>query len=186
VAIGGGVVDGAAPLAETDALDRQRHPPGATGSTDRTRVLRRKRLQLVVTWPRSVDAYVESAGPAAVAELRMLAAPLCGLRVLHVNATPSGGVAEILQSAVPLLCGLGLVASWRTIVAEPAFFAVTKAIHNGLRGAPRVLSPAARAIAAHGRERVHEEFLITRLLADELRLYADLLGRRTRDAAAAD
>ena len=41
--------------------------------------------------------------------------------------------------------------------------------------------PEARAIAARGRERVRERFLTTRLLADELRLYADVLnegGRR--------
>lgn len=38
--------------------------------------------------------------------------------------------------------------------------------------------PEARVIAARGRERVRKEFLITRLLADELRLYAEVLGQR--------
>jgi trehalose synthase len=46
--------------------------------------------------------------------------------------------------------------------------------------------PEARAIAARGRDRVRDHFLITRLLADELRLYADVLGRREPTAVAAD
>jgi trehalose synthase len=43
----------------------------------------------------------------------------------------------------------------------------------------------ARAIATRGRDVVRERFLITRLLADELRLYADVIGRRGRIAVAA-
>jgi trehalose synthase len=39
--------------------------------------------------------------------------------------------------------------------------------------------PEARMIAARGRERVRKDFLITRLLADELRLYAEVLGQRS-------
>jgi trehalose synthase len=46
--------------------------------------------------------------------------------------------------------------------------------------------PEARAIAARGRERVGEEFLVTRLLADELCLYADILGRRVPGRVAVD
>ncbi len=37
--------------------------------------------------------------------------------------------------------------------------------------------PEAGVIAARGRERVRERFLTTRLLADELRLYAEVLGK---------
>ncbi len=103
-------------------------------------------MEVVELAPRSIDAYAESAGPDAVSELRDLAAPLRGLRVLHVNATPHGGVAEILRSMVPLLRDLGLVANWQTVVAEPAFFTVTKAIHNALQGAPLTLTPEEQAI----------------------------------------
>jgi trehalose synthase len=86
--------------------------------------------------PRQIDDYIESAGAEAIAELKRLAAPLRGIRVLHLNATPNGGgVAEILRSAVPLLRGLGLGATWQTLVAEPPFFTVTKTIHNALQGA---------------------------------------------------
>ena len=98
-------------------------------------------MEVVNLEPRSIEAYVESAGQSAIAELRRLAAPLRGIRVLHINATPhGGGVAEILHSAIPLLRDLGLEATWETITAEPDFFALTNTIHNGLQGAEFELS----------------------------------------------
>lgn len=103
-------------------------------------------LEAVELRPRSIDDYSETAGPLAVAELKRLAEPLRGLRVLHINATPNGGgVSEILRSMVPLLRSLGLNAHWQTIEAEPEFFTVTKAIHNALQGAPRPLTPEEQA-----------------------------------------
>ncbi len=84
----------------------------------------------------SVDDHRAPAGDDAVAELRRLAEPLRGLRVLHLSATPyGGGVAEILRSEIPLLRDLGLVVEWRLIRGDGRFFDVTKAIHNGLQGA---------------------------------------------------
>lgn len=98
-------------------------------------------LQTVDVGRQRIDAYAAHVGEAAVAELRRLAAPLHGVRVLHVNATPyGGGVAEILRSAVPLLRDLGLVADWKTITATGGFFSATKAIHNALQGAAEGLS----------------------------------------------
>lgn len=98
-------------------------------------------LQLVDTGRLEVAAYEPIVGAEAIAELRRLAAPLRGLRVLHVNGTPyGGGVAELLRSEVPLLNDLGLAAEWRIISGERDFFEVTKRIHNGLQGADLVLS----------------------------------------------
>ncbi len=92
-------------------------------------------LQEVSVPTRSLEAYREAAGEAALAELYRLAEPLRGARVLHVNATAyGGGVAEILQTLVPLMRDLGLEAEWRVIYGEDPFFQVTKAIHNGLQG----------------------------------------------------
>ena len=89
-----------------------------------------------------IDCYGASAGAESVARLKALAALLRGVRVLHLNATPyGGGVAEILRSAVPLLRDLGLRADWKIITGDATFFAVTKAIHNGLQGATRDLTP---------------------------------------------
>ncbi|HSK82457.1 MAG TPA: glycosyltransferase [Rubrobacter sp.] len=74
--------------------------------------------------------------------MRELAAPLEGARILHVNATPyGGGVAEILRSEIPLLRDLGILADWKLITGDQIFFSVTKAIHNGLQGAARELTP---------------------------------------------
>jgi trehalose synthase len=49
----------------------------------------------------TLDSYVRSAGREVIEQLRSLAAPLRGARILHLNATPyGGGVAEILRSEV--------------------------------------------------------------------------------------
>jgi trehalose synthase len=82
-------------------------------------------LQTVDVGRQRIDAYRAGVGDAEVEEPRKAAAPLDGLRVPHVNATPyGGGVAEILRSQLPLLRDLGLVADWKTITAAPGFFPV--------------------------------------------------------------
>ncbi|MDE3076078.1 MAG: glycosyl transferase family 1, partial [Chloroflexota bacterium] len=92
-----------------------------------------------------IDCYAPSAGRETIEQLRHLAAPLRGARVLEVNSTPyGGGVAEILRSEVPLLRDLGLIADWKIITGDQAFFSVTKTIHNGLQGGTRDLTPAER------------------------------------------
>ncbi len=92
-------------------------------------------LEAVSVPPLSLDAYIGPAGEDAVAEIRRLAEPLRGARVLHVNATRfGGGVAEILPTLTGLMRDAGLEAEWRVIPGDEAFFAVTKALHNGLQG----------------------------------------------------
>src|SRR5438034_2664473 len=89
----------------------------------------------------SICCYERSAGAERIAQLRSLAAPLRGVRILHINATPyGGGVAEILCSEIPLLRDLGLAADWRIIRGDAEFFKVTKLIHNGLQGAEHNLT----------------------------------------------
>jgi trehalose synthase len=71
-----------------------------------------------------------------VDEIRALAAPLRGARVLHLNSTAfGGGVAEILHTLVPLLNDLGVTSRWQVVQGAEDFFAVTKAMHNLLQGA---------------------------------------------------
>ncbi len=92
-------------------------------------------LELVHVPPLSLDAYAGVAGEDAIAEIRRLAEPLRGARVLHVNATKfGGGVAEILPTLTALMREVGLDAEWRIMPGTEAFFNVTKAIHNGLQG----------------------------------------------------
>ncbi|NIM49193.1 MAG: glycosyltransferase [Gemmatimonadales bacterium] len=104
-------------------------------------------LQAVDVGRNSIDTYQDSAGSDAVEQLRELARPLKGIRVLHVNATPyGGGVAEILRAEIPLLRDLGLEVDWRIITGGEAFFRTTKAMHNGLQGSERDLTDLDRAI----------------------------------------
>ena len=64
------------------------------------------------------------------------------LRVLHLKSTATGaGVAEILQSLLPLGNSLGIETE-RIVINPPSaeFFRVTKKIHNLLQGADGKLS----------------------------------------------
>src|SRR5436190_13770994 len=82
-------------------------------------------------------------------EIRRLAEPLQGKRVVHVSATAfGGGVAEINYTLVPLMADAGLDVEWRIIRGADEFYGVTKAIHNALQGDPRSLTAAERDIFA--------------------------------------
>ncbi len=92
-------------------------------------------LEQVNVPPLSLAAYEAVAGAEAIDEIRRLAEPLRGARVLHVNATKyGGGVAELLPTLAGLMNDVGLQAEWRVIPGSDAFFNVTKRIHNGLQG----------------------------------------------------
>lgn len=83
----------------------------------------------------SLDKYKSVAGVDVIEQLRQLAAPLQGMRVVHVNSTRlGGGVAEILSKMVPLMQELGLQASWEVITGEAGFYQCTKMIHNAIQG----------------------------------------------------
>lgn len=85
--------------------------------------------------PRSIDEYEGLIGQDAVGEIERLGESLRGARVLHLNATAyGGGVAEMMPSLVPLMCGLGLRAEWYVLSGGDDFFNLTKALHNGLQG----------------------------------------------------
>jgi len=56
-------------------------------------------------------------------------------RFVHINSTRTGGgVAEILNRAVPLLNQLGIKTQWEVMLGDPFFFEITKAMHNALQG----------------------------------------------------
>jgi trehalose synthase len=108
-----------------------------------------------------LDDYAAVAGADVTAHLQQLAGSLAGKRVVHVNSTRlGGGVAEILAKLVPLSRALGIDASWEVVEAEPAFFACSKAMHNGLQGNRVLLSEAAlrvyEATNARNAERLRE------------------------------
>lgn len=92
-------------------------------------------LQKVETKPKALKDYVPVIGTNKIEEIQNLASGLQGARVVHINATAfGGGVAEILQSLVPLMQDVGLKAEWQVIEGTDEFFNVTKASHNGLQG----------------------------------------------------
>jgi trehalose synthase len=103
------------------------------------------RLQTVEVGERSLSSYLNVVPIHILEALDREAEKLRGARILQLNATPyGGGVSELLRSGVPLLADLGLDVEWQVITGDEPFFRVTKAIHNGLQGAPRTLTQAER------------------------------------------
>ena len=90
----------------------------------------------------SLDEYLSYMDAAQADELVSLAGEMRGLRMAHLNSTATGGgVAEVLQSMVPLFNALGIETE-RIVInpTDPEFFQVTKKIHNLLQGAEGALS----------------------------------------------
>lgn len=84
-----------------------------------------------------LGAYAQAAGERAVDQLRQLARPLAGRRIVHVNSTKSGGgVAEILAKLIPLSRELGIDAAWEVLEGNEDFYRCTKGFHNALQGDP--------------------------------------------------
>lgn len=89
-----------------------------------------------------LDMYEGIVGAPVIDQLRQLAQGLQGKRVIHVNSTrEGGGVAEILNWMVPLMCDMGLDSRWEVIQGTAEFFNVTKSIHNGLQGYQATITP---------------------------------------------
>jgi trehalose synthase len=104
-------------------------------------------LQTVNVGNKALGDYLTIASRGLMDQIRTLAEPLAGKRVLHLSATAfGGGVAEILYTLVPLMRDAGLETDWRVIYGHDEFFDVTKAIHNALQGNPRGLSPGEQDI----------------------------------------
>jgi trehalose synthase len=60
---------------------------------------------------------------------------LMGRAVVNVNSTAvGGGVAEMLQTLLAYARGAGVDARWLVIQGDPAYFTITKRVHNGLYG----------------------------------------------------
>lgn len=84
-----------------------------------------------------LEDYKEIVGVQVIGEIHKKASKLYGRHVLHINSTyQGGGVAEILNSLVPLMNDVGLDAGWRILHGNPDFFSITKKFHNALQGEP--------------------------------------------------
>ena len=94
-------------------------------------------LQEVTTSHGDLQPYTDLLSEETRVDLERVAMRLQGLKVAHLNATSmGGGVAEILQSLVPLMNGLKVETKWYCINPDAGqdFFQVTKNIHNSLQG----------------------------------------------------
>jgi trehalose synthase len=104
-------------------------------------------LNLVNVGHKSLADYGTIATRGLMDEIRRLAEPLAGKRVVHLSATAfGGGVAEINYTLVPLMADAGLDVEWRIINGQDEFFQVTKTIHNALQGNPRGLTESDQEI----------------------------------------
>src|SRR5436305_13899251 len=106
-------------------------------------------LQDVALGERSLADYTHLVGRGLVEEIRSLAEPLAGKRVLHVSATAfGGGVAEINYTLIPLMYDAGLETEWRVIHGAGEAFEVSESFHEA-----RVGDPARQGSVAGGRRR---------------------------------
>ena len=98
-------------------------------------------LQPISVGTKSLADYTHLVGRPLVKEIKDLAEPLQGLRVLHVSATAfGGGVAEILYTLVPLMNDAGIAAEWQVMLGREEFYNATKRLHNALQGNPESLT----------------------------------------------
>jgi trehalose synthase len=98
-------------------------------------------LQEVALGHKTLTDYTHIVGKDLTEQIRRLAEPLKGKRVLHVSATAfGGGVSEILYTLVPLMRDVGIDAHWHVIFGKEEFFEATKLLHNSLQGAEETLS----------------------------------------------
>ncbi len=118
--------------------------------------------------PVSYEDYRPLIDPKLADDLATVAGEMRQLRVLHLNSTATGGgVAEILQSMVPLGNSLGIETERIVINPDAAeFFDVTKKIHNLLQGSEGELSPAELDIYFSCIQRVADDMRAKGLAAD--------------------
>lgn len=94
-----------------------------------------KYLQKIKTAKKLYGPYCELVDATMCDEILYLAKILRSRRIVHINSTPKGGgVAEILSSLVPLTESFGIKTDWYSFRAKPAFFQVTRKMHDLLQG----------------------------------------------------
>ena len=84
---------------------------------------------------RRLENYRNIVGDDVIASIFKTARKLYGKHIVHINSTyQGGGVAEMLQTLVPLMNDVGIDTGWRTLHGNPDFFGITKKFHNALQG----------------------------------------------------
>src|SRR3954449_10220072 len=84
---------------------------------------------------RALDDLADTVDAATIDELRALARPIEGLRVLNLSVTGFGtGTAELLNSSVPLLNDLGLDVHWQVVRGSEEVNHTVRAMYQALGG----------------------------------------------------
>ncbi len=84
---------------------------------------------------RRIDDYASIVGEARIAELRRLAAPLKGLRLLALSISAFGTwQADLLAASIPLMQDLGLQADWRVVRTDLEFQPPVRSLYEALGG----------------------------------------------------
>jgi trehalose synthase len=84
---------------------------------------------------RNLEDYRKIVGEDVISAIYRKTRKLYDLKVININSTYyGGGVAEILNTLVPLMNDAGVPADWRILRGTPDFFDITKKFHNGLQG----------------------------------------------------
>ena len=111
----------------------------------------------------SIDDYIPIVGRAAIDELRELAAPLQGVRLLALSSPgASGAVRSLLQSTIPLFKDLGLDAYWQQVRVAAPHLDMDRDFRAALSGVPVEWTPRIeqdwRAFNLANAESFDEEF----------------------------
>ncbi len=95
----------------------------------------------------NLSSYAKIVGKSEIDKIHVEAEKLSGKHITCVNSTyQGGGVAEILNSLVPLFDQVGVDFGWRILHGTPDFFTITKKFHNGLQGSKINLSQRKKEI----------------------------------------
>jgi trehalose synthase len=95
----------------------------------------------------NLDDYRGIVGDEVISNIYGKARGLYGKHFLQINSTYyGGGVAEILDSLVPLMNNVGIETDWRMLRGSPDLFTITKKFHNALQGNSIKLSERKRQL----------------------------------------
>jgi len=84
---------------------------------------------------RALKRYRKVSGNEVIDSILSEGHALNGKHIVHISSTLyGGGVAEMLNSLVPLMNEAGISTGWRVLKGTPEFFVVTKKFHNALQG----------------------------------------------------
>lgn len=90
--------------------------------------------EIIIKSSHTLQDYSDILGEDIIHKLKTNAKSLQNTRIVEINSTPNGGVAELLHSQIPMMQNLGIDVGWYVLPADDNFFDTTKGLHNCLQG----------------------------------------------------